>query len=69
MTDVEEESKILRNFFRSKRHIFYSYVISSYPEVIEKLGIPFEEPFFYVERKLLSNLTESITTRIDSAVI
>ena len=32
-------------FFRSKRHIFYRY-----PYVVEKLEIPFEEPFFHIER-------------------
>jgi CRISPR-associated endonuclease/helicase Cas3 len=43
MIDVAEKRKRLRSFFRAKRHIFYSFVISSYPEIVEELGIPFEK--------------------------
>lgn len=55
MIDVTQKGKRLRSFFRVKRHIFYNYVISSYPETVERLGIQFEKPFFYVEKRLLSN--------------
>lgn len=55
ITDVAQKGKRLRSFFRVKRHIFYNYVISSYPEIVERLGIQFEKPFFYVEKRLLSN--------------
>ena len=51
----EEKRRKLRNFFRSKRTVFYSYVINSRPSVIEQQEIPFEEPFYHIERHLLSN--------------
>jgi CRISPR-associated endonuclease/helicase Cas3 len=49
IVDVAQKGKRLRSFFRVKRHIFYNYVISSYPEIVERLGIQFEKPFSYVE--------------------
>jgi len=55
IVDVIQKGKRLRSFFRVKRHIFYNYVISSYPEIVERLGIQCEKPFFYVEMRLLSN--------------
>jgi CRISPR-associated endonuclease/helicase Cas3 len=54
MMDVKEKGKRLKSFFHAKRHIFYNYVISSYPDIVKALGIPFEKPFFYVEKSVLS---------------
>lgn len=55
IVDVVQKGKRLRSFFRVKRHIFYNYVISSYPEIVESLGMQFKKPFFYVEKRLLPN--------------
>jgi CRISPR-associated endonuclease/helicase Cas3 len=52
----EVRRRTLRDFFRAKRATFYSYVINSRPSVIEQYDIRFEEPFYRIERDLISKV-------------
>ena len=45
-----EQKRKIRQFFLKKRDIFYSYIVNTWPEIVDKLPIPFEEPFYYIER-------------------
>ena len=47
----EDQRIKIRQFFLKKRDIFYSYVINTWPEIVDKLSIPFKDPFYHVERK------------------
>ena len=47
----EEKKKKQRMFFLKNRDIFYSYVINTWPEIVDKLSIPFNDPFYHVDRK------------------
>ena len=47
----EENKKKKGMFFLKNRDIFYSYVINTWPEIADKLSIPFKDPFYYIDRK------------------
>ena len=47
----EEKKKKQRMFFLKNRDIFYNYVINTWPEIVDKLSIPFNDPFYHVDRK------------------
>jgi hypothetical protein len=51
----EEQKRNLRNFLRDKRTTFYNYIINTRPSFVEEHTIPFERPFYYLERQSLSN--------------
>ena len=57
----EEKKKQKRIFFLKNRDIFYSYVINTWPEIVDKLSISFKDPFYYVDRKSIKKYYKNDT--------
>ena len=57
----DDRRRNLRQFFLKKRDIFYSFIVNTWQEVVDKLSIPYDEPFYYVKRNLIEKYYNYVT--------